>query len=116
MKAGESRAQAAEECGVTWRSAHECHRAWSSGGSGALRATARPGRALKFRGPVAHGYENDLWTLPRVGPLAAETLAKQASSSDVWRLLRRMRWSPQKPKRQARERNEEKIAEWKEKK
>ena len=94
----------------------------------ALKATTKPGPVLKFseedvavleqelrRGPMAHGYDNDLWTLPRVGRLVSESLAKQASSSEVWRLLRRMRWSPQKPKRQARERNEEKIAEWKEK-
>lgn len=127
--AGQSRAQVAEQCGVTWRSAHQWHRVWSQGGVGALKATTKPGPALKFseedvvvlekelrRGPVAHGYDNDLWTLPRVGRLVRESLAKQASSSEVWRLLRRMRWSPQKPKRQARERNEEKIAEWKEKK
>ena len=68
FEAGQSRAQVAEECGVTWRSAHEWHRAWSSGGSGALKATTKPGPALKFseeevavlakelrRGPVAHG-------------------------------------------------------------
>ena len=48
--------------------------------------------------------------------MVTESLAKQAGSSEVWRLLRRMRWSPQKPKRQARERDEEKMAEWKEKK
>ena len=126
---GQNRAQVAEQCGVTRRSAHEWHRVWSKGGVGALKATTKPGPALKFseedvavlekelrRGPMAHGYDNDLWTLPRVGRLVSESLAKQASSSEVWRLLRRMRWSPQKPKRQARERNEEKIAEWKEKK
>jgi len=66
------------------------------------------------RGPVAHGYDNDLWTLPRVGRLIAETFQRKTSPSEVWRLLRRMRWSAQKPKRQARERDAAKITEWKE--
>ena len=125
--AGQSRARVARECEVTWRSAHAWHQVWSKGGAGALKATTKPGPALKFseedvavlekelrRGPLAHGYDNDLWTLPRVGRLVTECLAKQASSSEVWRLLRRMRWSPQKPRRQARERNEKKITQWKE--
>lgn len=66
------------------------------------------------RGPVAHGDDNDLWSLPRVGRLIAETFPRRASPAEVWRLRRRMRGSPQKPRRQARERDEEKIAEWKE--
>lgn len=123
---GRSRAEVAQVCGVTWRSAHEWHRAWTRDGAAALKATVRPGPAPKFsdeevvllekelrRGPVAHGYQNDLWTLPRVGRVITETFGKQASQSEVWRLLRRMRWSTQKPKRRARERDEAKIEEWK---
>lgn len=126
---GLGRAEVARGCGVSWRSAHEWHRAWSAQGATALQATAKPGPAPKFnvedvavlakelrRGPLAHGYENDLWTLRRVGRLIGETFGKKVSQSEVWRLLRRMRWSPQKPKRKARERDEEKIAQWKDKK
>jgi len=117
----------AEELGVTWRSAHEWHRAWNQGGVGALKAGAKPGPAPKFsdeevmalekelrRGALSHGYANELWTLPRVGCLVKETFERQVSSSEAWRLLRRMRWSAQKPERRARERDEAKIAEWKE--
>jgi putative transposase len=123
FEAGHSRAEVARLCAVTWRSAHEWHRAWSAKGASALKATTRPGPAPKFseeelgilekelrRGPLAHGYDNELWTLPRVGRLVAEIFDKKASQSEVWRLLRRMRWSPQKPRRKARERDEEKIA------
>lgn len=126
FEAGHSRAEVAGLCAVSWRSAHEWHRAWSTDGAAALRATNKPGPAPKFsdeevvllekelrRGPVAHGYGNELWTLPRVGRLIAESFGKKASSSEVWRLLRRMGWSTQKPKRRARERDEAKIAEWK---
>jgi transposase len=124
--AGHTRTEVAERCGVSWRSAHEWHRLWSTEGAEALRAKKKPGPVPKFseedmtvlarelrRGPVAHGYENDLWNLPRVGRLIAETFQRKASPSEVWRLLRRMRWSPQKPKRLARERDGEKIAQWK---
>jgi transposase len=123
---GHRRAEVAGRCGVSWRSAHEWYRAWSKEGAEALKAKKKPGPAAKFseedmgvlaselrRGPVAHGYDNDLWTLPRVGRLITETFQRKTSPSEVWRLLRRMRWSPQKPRRQARERDGEKIQEWK---
>ena len=129
FEAGQGRAAAARLCGVSWRAAHEWHRAWSENGASALKATNKPGPAPKFgeaevallaeqlrRGPLAHGYDNDLWTLPRVGRLITESFGKKVSPSEVWRLLRRMRWSPQKPKRKARERLEEKISEWKDQK
>ena len=127
FEAGHTRAAVAGFCGVSWRAAHDWHRAWSKGGAGALKATSKPGPKPKFneedmavletelrRGPVVHGYENDLWTLRRVGRLINEIFHRKVSQSEVWRLLRRMRWSPQKPQRKARERDEEKIAVWKE--
>lgn len=68
FEAGRSRAEVAGLSGVTWRSAHEWHRAWSKGGLTALKAGGKPGPAPKFseedvaapakelrRGPVAHG-------------------------------------------------------------
>lgn len=126
FEAGHSRSGVAALCGVTWRSAHDWYRAWLRGGVVALKASTKPGPAPKFsdhemtlleeelrRGPVAHGYDNDLWTLPRIGRLIGEIFDKKASPSEVWRLLRRMRWSPQKPKRKARERDEAKISKWK---
>lgn len=128
FEAGHDRAKVARDLRVTWRSAHEWHRVWKEKGAVALKSTTKPGPAPKFsaedmamlekelrRGPMAHGYETNLWTLPRVGRLIRENLEKKASPSEVWRLLRRMNWSPQKPSRKARERNEEKIKEWKDK-
>src|SRR5215212_2172518 len=127
FEAGHSRAEVASLCGVSWRSAHEWFKVWSKHGLVALKATSKPGRAPKFSqdevallevelrgGPIAHGYENELWTLPRIGRVIGEVFGKKVSTSEVWRLLRRMRWSPQKPKRKARERDEGKITKWKE--
>ena len=126
LAAGRARAEVAGLCGVSWRSAHEWRRVWSKEGAEALRAKKKPGPGGRFseedmavlarelrRGPVAHGCDNDLWSLPRAGRLITETFHRKASPSEVWRWLRRMGWSPQKPKRLARERDGEKIAEWK---
>jgi transposase len=125
--AGQTRAQAARTLKVSWRAAHTWYQDWQQGGVVALKATAKPGPKPKFgdeevarlekqlrRGPKAHGYENELWNLPRVGRLVHELFGKKASPSEVWRLLRRLRWSPQKPVRRARERKEDQIKAWKE--
>ena len=66
------------------------------------------------RAAQAHGYENALWTIQRVKRLIKDKLALRCSESEAWRLLRRMKWSPQKPIRKARERKADKIKEWKE--
>lgn len=58
---------------------------------------------------MAHGYQNELWTLRRVGELVRKLTGKKAFNSEVWRLLKRAGWSPQKPVRQARERDEKRI-------
>jgi transposase len=126
--AGRRRAEVAAELAVSWRAAHGWFRRWQAGGAEALKATTQPGPPLKFtavevnllrenllRGAMAHGYANELWTLRRVARLLRELTGKKASPSEVWRLLRRMNWSPQKPERKARERDKDKIKLWKEK-
>jgi transposase len=127
--AGASRAEVARKLGVSWQTSHTWFKAWRSGGEAALKSKGKPGpapifddshrqqlAALLAKGPQAHGYDNALWSLPRVRAVVAEQLGIRASTTDIWRLLRSMRWSPQKPARRARERKENKIREWKEKK
>lgn len=123
---GDSRAEVAAELGVTWRSAHDWYKAWRRGGARALASKGKPGPQPKFdaghaerlevllsEGAMAHGYENALWTIPRIRRLIAEHLGLAASGSEVWRLLRRMGWSSQKPAKRARERREAEIRRWK---
>jgi transposase len=124
---GQTRAEVASSSGVSWRAAHGWYQRWREGGAQALHGTRKPGPAPKFdqghisvlevelrRGAQAHGYENALWTIKRVKRLIKDQLGLQCSESETWRLLRRMRWSPQKPTRRARERKEDKIKQWKE--
>ena len=69
-------------------------------------------RAL-LAGAKRQGYAADVWTLPRVRTLIVELGGPSFSTVHVWRLLGRMRFSPQRPTGRARERNEEAIATWK---
>lgn len=123
---GRTRAEVAKEFGVSWNSAHAWYREWQKGGAEALQPQGKPGPASKFtdedrerlrvwlmEGAMKHGYTNELWTLRRIGNLVRDKLGKTASPSEIWRLLRAMNWSPQKPQRRARERDEAKIQEWK---
>ena len=59
--------------------------------------------ALLARGATAHGYANDLWTLDRVAAVIRKTFGVSYDPSGVWHLLRRHKWSSQKPERVARE-------------
>lgn len=69
-------------------------------------------RRLK-RGPKALGYATELWTAARVAHLIEEECGVHYHPGHVWRLLRRMGWSCQRPSGRARERDEAAIAEWK---
>jgi transposase len=65
-------------------------------------------------GPQAHGWTNQLWTCARVAELIRKNFGVSFHHDHVGRFLRtRLNWSPQKPRRRARERNEEAIARWK---
>jgi len=68
--------------------------------------------ALLSQGARAHGYRNELWTLRRIAALIDRHFGLAYCPSGVWRVLRRLKWSPQKPARRARERDEDAMALW----
>jgi transposase len=65
---------------------------------------------LLARGAPAHGYANDLWTLDRVAMLVRKTFGVSYDPSGVWHLLRRAKWSSQKPESVAREQDPAAVA------
>ena len=69
--------------------------------------------ARLLEGPEKLGYETPLWTCPRVADLIERDFGVRYHPGHVWKLLRQLNWSPQRPKGRAVERNEEGIAEWK---
>jgi transposase len=68
---------------------------------------------LLLQGPQAHGWLNDLWTTARVAQVIARQFGITYHHDHVGRFLRqRLGWTPQKPRRRARERNEAAILDW----
>lgn len=69
---------------------------------------------LLRQGAQAHGWPNQLWTTQRIAELIRRHFGVSLHHDHVGRFLRqRLKWSPQKPRRRARERDEEAIAGWK---
>jgi transposase len=70
--------------------------------------------ALLLEGAKAHGWPNPLWTCARVVQLIRRHFGISFHHDHVGRFLHtRLNWSPQKPRRKARERDEAQIAWWK---
>jgi transposase len=96
-------------------------------GPEALRSRPRPGAprrltaeqlarlpALLHRGAEAYGFRGQVWTCGRIAALIHLECGISYHAVHVGRLLKAMRWSPQKPARQARQRDEVAIARWRE--
>jgi len=71
--------------------------------------------ARLLEGPEKLGYETPLWTCNRVGHLIEEEFSVSYHSGHVWKLLRQLHWSPQRPVGRALERDEPAIEQWKRK-
>jgi transposase len=72
-------------------------------------------RAL-LKGPRANGLDTDLWTLESAGQVVAKISKRKFSHQRIWLLLRRdIQWTPQKPKRQASQRDDAAIEQWRKK-
>jgi transposase len=95
------------------------------GGSEALRHRPPPGApcrlnkaplaglpALLQHGPAAYGFRGQLWTRGRIAAVIRATWGVSYHPRHVGRLCKIIRWSPQKPARRARQRNEAAIAHW----
>ena len=70
---------------------------------------------LLLRGPEDCGFPTPLWTCPRVARVIHDEFGVRYHEGHVWKVLRALGWSPQRPGGRARERNEEAIREWKRK-
>jgi transposase len=69
---------------------------------------------LLRQGAQAHGWPNQLWTTQRIAELIRRHFGVSLHHDHVGRCLRqRLKWSPQKPRQRARERDEQAIAHWK---
>jgi transposase len=71
-------------------------------------------RGLK-QGPEGLGYGTSLWTSARVARLIERECAVEYHPGHVWRILRYLEWSSQRPAGRALERDEVKIQQWEQK-
>ena len=67
---------------------------------------------LLDKGAIANGYSTELWTCPRVARLVEKRFGIRYHVDHVGRLLKSMGFTPQKPERRARERDEAAIRRW----
>ena len=124
---GASQAEVARTFGVSAQAASVWYRRWHGGGEAALRGAGRAGRRPRLsaaeldavaqalgKGPQVFGFDTELWTLARIAAVIEQLTGVRFHPGHVWRLLRRLGWSPQRPARRARERDEAEIARWRE--
>jgi len=125
LQAGRGVREVSRLVGVSPASVSRWKKVLQEQGVEALRAKPHPGRPPRLtadqkqrlveilrRGARAAGFPTDLWTLRRVAQVIQREFEVQYHPGRVWYLLRGMGWSPQKPQRRARERDEEAIRTW----
>jgi transposase len=117
--------QIAEALGVSAGAVSQWMTRARQGGPAALRARPSPGAPRRLtsaqltrlatlleRGPEAYGFRGRIWTRKRVAEVMRRELGVAYHPTQVGRLLKARRWSPQKPRRRARQRDEAAIAHW----
>jgi len=127
LLAGKGVREVARLVGVSPGSVSRWKKALEQGGMEALKAKPHPGRPPKLseqqkqdlaailrKGPMAAGFSTDLWTLKRVAAVIERHFGVKYHPSHVWKVLRSMGWSAQKPEGRARERDEAAIRHWRE--
>ena len=122
---GASQADVAQELEVSRETASRWYERWSEGGTETLAVIGRRGRTARLsleqlkeverallEGAVANGFPNDVWTAPRVAKVIEDLTGERYHPGHVWRILRQMGWSLQRPARRAAERDEEAVEAW----
>lgn len=94
-------------------------------GAVALAGRPRPGRPARLtavqrqglitylkQGARTHGFRGEVWTCPRVKIVIHRYFNIEYSAAQVSRILKQIDWTPQKPIRRQRVRDETAIAHW----
>jgi transposase len=122
---GADPAQVARQLRVSTKSVYAWRRAWRAGGRAALASKGPGGEKCRLsprqlavlaaeldKGPAAHGWADQRWTLERAAALIGRLFHVRYSLRGVSFLLHRMGYTPQRPVHRAAERDEGKIAAW----
>jgi transposase len=126
LREGFSQSEVARAVGVHRQSVSRWARELEQSGVRGLRQAKRTGRPTKLspaqlrdlerslkRGPEAFGFASGLWTASRVRDLIEYRTGVRYHEDHVWRILRKLNWTCQRPSGRALERDEEAIRQWK---
>jgi transposase len=127
IEAGVSDGEIAKRFRVSRMSANRWRRALAAGGREALASKAAGGAKCKLSpaqvaeleavldaGPAAAGHADQCWTLARVADQVWRRFGVEYTLAGMDVLLHGIGWSVQVPARRAAERDEEKVARWRE--
>ena len=127
IEAGVSDREIAKRFRVSRMSVNRWRRAQAAGGREALASKGAGGAQCKLteaqvaeleavleEGPAAAGYADQCWTLSRVADQAWRRFEVEYTLAGMAVLLHRIGWTVQVPARRAAERDEDKIARWRE--
>jgi transposase len=125
IEAGASDREVARHFRVSRMSANRWRRALATGGRAALASRGAGGAKCKLApaqlrelqdvldaGPAAQGWEDQCWTLARVTDVIWRRFGAEYTLAGADLLLHRIGWSVQVPARRAAERDEDRIAAW----
>ena len=126
LESGMKQAEVARRVGVTRTSVSRWEKVRQEAGPQGLKRPKRFGRPRRLSdaqceeligrlkaGALAAGFATELWTLPRMRTLIEQRFGVKLTEPSVWRLLRSLGWSVQRPTGQARQRDEKAIRTWK---
>ena len=127
IEAGASDREVARRFRVSRMSVNRWRRARAAGGKAALASKGAGGARCKLSpaqvaeleavldaGPAAAGYVDQCWTLARIADQVWRRFGVEYTLAGMDVLLHRIGWTVQVPARRAAERDEEKIARWRE--
>ena len=126
LRQGLSQSEVARAVGVHRQSVSRWAQELEESGVRGLRQAKRTGRPPKLsparlrdleralkRGPEAFGFASGLWTASRVRELIEYRTGVRYHEDHVWRILRKLNGSCQRPNGKALERDEQAIRQWK---
>src|SRR5262249_33458886 len=126
LEQGVPQAEVARQVGAHRQSVSQWAAGWREERGAGLKKAGRVGRKPRLsgvdrkkmiqglrRGPDYLGYETSLWTTSRVAHLIEQECGIAYHPGHVWRILRQLGWSCQRPSGRALERDEVKIQRWK---
>ena len=126
-QAGWKQKDIAEALGVTKGAVSQWIKRGREGGEAALQDRPKPGAPRRLstterqqipdllaRGAESFGFRGEVWTCPRIAKVIEREFGVRYHPAHVSRILKELDWTPQKPIRRAKQRQEAEIQRWKE--